>query len=49
MKDQQWNPRTLLEMSGYYWKTCALHAAVKLDVFSALDLATLSAEEVANK
>ena len=48
MKDQQWNPGTLLEMSGYYWKTCALHAAVKLDVFSVLDQAPLSAEEVAN-
>lgn len=49
MKDQQWNPGTLLELSGYYWKTCALHAAVKLEVFSVLDRATLSAAEVAEK
>ncbi len=47
MKEGHWNPGTLLELSGYYWKTCALHAAVKLDVFSALDQAAVSAAEVA--
>lgn len=47
MKEEQWNPGKLLELSGYYWKTCALHAAVKLDVFSVLNQAALSAAEVA--
>ena len=28
------NPGKLLEISGYFWKTCVLHTAVKLDVFS---------------
>ncbi len=36
MDKQNWNPGTLLELSGYYWKTCVLHAAVKLDIFTAL-------------
>jgi SAM-dependent methyltransferase len=49
MKEEQWNPGKLLELSGYYWKTCALHAAVKLDVFSALNPAALSAAEVAER
>ncbi len=30
-------PQSILELSGYYWKTCALHAAVKLDIFTAID------------
>jgi len=28
------NSGDLLEISGYFWKTCALHAAVRLEVFS---------------
>lgn len=28
------NPGRLLEMSGYYWQTCTLHAGVKLNVFT---------------
>lgn len=47
--ENTWNPGRLLELSGYYWKTCALHAAVKLDVFSVLDPTRLSASEVADK
>ncbi len=41
------NPGDLMEMSGYYWKTCTLHAAVKLDVFTAVGARKLSAAEVA--
>jgi predicted O-methyltransferase YrrM len=33
---EAWHPGKLLELSGYYWKTCTLHAAVKLGVFSAI-------------
>lgn len=29
-----WNKGSLLETSGNYWKSCALHAGVKLDLFS---------------
>jgi len=39
----------LLEISGYFWKTCALHAAVKLDVFTVIGDAHLTAEEISQK
>lgn len=29
-----WNPAGLLQLSGGYWGACALHAGVKLDLFS---------------
>ncbi len=47
MTQQPWHPGTLLEMSGYFWKTCTLHAAVKLDVFTVIGEKRLGAEEVA--
>ena len=46
---QRWNPGELLELSGAFWKTCALHAAVKLDIFSVIGGAQLSAEIIATK
>ena len=49
MKHDAWNPGTLLETSGGYWKTCALHAAVQLDVFTVIEDQQLSAEAVAEK
>ena len=36
MKSQNRNPGELLELSGAFWQTCVLHAAVKLDVFTAI-------------
>ncbi len=42
-----WNPAELLKLSGSYWNTCALHAGVKLDIFSPLCAETLSAAELA--
>lgn len=49
MDNAEWNPGTLLATSGGYWKTCALHAAVQLDVFTVMDDQQLSAEAVAEK
>jgi hypothetical protein len=49
MMTQRWNPGELLEVSGAFWKTCALHAAVKLDVFSVIGDDQLSAEPIATK
>jgi len=49
MTTQPWNPGELLELSGAFWKTCTLHAAVKLDVFSAIGDDRLSAETIAGK
>ena len=34
MDKQTWNPAELLQLSGGYWSACALHAGVKLDLFS---------------
>jgi SAM-dependent methyltransferase len=39
----------LLEVSGSYWKSCALQAAVKLDLFSRLSGGPHSAEEIARR
>jgi predicted O-methyltransferase YrrM len=49
MNPQKWNPGKLLELSGYYWKTCTLHAAVKLDVFTAINDQQLPSKEIAAK
>ena len=34
MDQSNWNPAELLKLSGGYWSACALHAGVKLDLFS---------------
>ena len=46
MPTKQWNPRDLLEISGFYWKTAVLHAAVKLDVFTVIGDGQLAANEI---
>ncbi len=38
MEQHNWNPAELLKLSGSYWATCALHAGVKLDLFSPLSV-----------
>jgi SAM-dependent methyltransferase len=48
MSFQEWNPGKLLEISGSYWKTCALHAGVKLGLFSVIGDNELAAEDVAS-
>ncbi|MDJ0987527.1 MAG: methyltransferase [Desulfobacterales bacterium] len=49
MADRQWHPGELLELSGYFWKTGTLHAAVKLDVFSCLGDEPLSGDALATQ
>jgi hypothetical protein len=49
MAPRVWNPGELLEISGYFWKTCTLHTAVKLNVFTAIGDARLTGEEIAQK
>jgi SAM-dependent methyltransferase len=49
MNSEMWNPGRLLELSGSYWKTCALHAGVKLDFFTLLDKNTMTAAELAGE
>jgi hypothetical protein len=43
------NPGTLFEISGYYWKTCTLHAAVKLDIFTTVGDLQLTADDIAKR
>jgi len=49
MAKREWHPGELLELSGYFWKTCTLHAAVKMDIFTLIGEKQLSAVEVAEK
>ena len=41
------NPGRLLGLSGYYWQTCALHAGVKLKLFTTIGREARSAEQIA--
>ena len=47
MNTQDWNPGTLLELSGYFWKTCTLHAGIKLDLFTIIGDRQLTGKEIA--
>ncbi len=49
MPAREWNPGELFEISGFFWKTCVLHTAVKLDVFTVIGDGKLSAEEIARQ
>ena len=49
MQNGKLTPGYLMELSGGYWKTCALHAAVKLDVFTTIGEAQITADAVARK
>jgi len=44
-----WHPGTLLALSGSYWKTCTLHAGVKLDIFTCIGPDTLTAKQVTQR
>lgn len=46
---EEWDPGRLLELSGDYWKTCALHAGVKLGVFTAIGEEQLALDDIAKK
>ena len=47
MELKQWNPGDLLQLSGGYWSACALHAGVKLDLFTPLAIQGYSGPELA--
>lgn len=47
MTEQEWNPGTLLKLSGSYWQTCVLHTAVKLDIFTLIGREEKTARAVA--
>lgn len=41
------HPGRLLELSGAYWQTCTLHAAVELDLFTAIGGALMNSRRIA--
>ena len=43
----EWNAAKLVELSGGYWAGCALQAAVRLDLFTALEKGGQTEEELA--
>ncbi|MFH1079313.1 MAG: methyltransferase [Pseudomonadota bacterium] len=45
----EWTPEAILRLSGDYWKTCALHAGVKLDIFTIIGEDCLSATDIAGR
>jgi len=49
MATREWNPGELLEISGFFWKTCVLQTAVKLDVFTVIGDGRRTAGEIAQK
>ncbi len=49
MENRKPNPGRILEMSGAYWKTCTLHAGVKLDVFTAIDNGCQKPDDLADE
>jgi len=49
MTTKQWNPGELLEISGFYWKTAVLHAAVKLDVFTVIGDGQFTTSEISRQ
>lgn len=49
MDKQNWNPGSLMGLSGYYWKTCTLHAAVKLDIFTTIGDGAMTNKVIAEK
>jgi len=49
MERKSWNPADLLQFSGDYWSACALHAGVKLDVFTHLAERPQAATELAGR
>ena len=49
MTARNWNPGELLEVSGFFWKTGTLHAAVKIGVFTVIGDAQLTADDISEK
>jgi len=49
VNNMDWSPPELLKMSGNYWSACALHAGVKLDLFTRLAEQPSNAADLATK
>jgi SAM-dependent methyltransferase len=49
MNQHNWNPGKLLEVSGSFWQTSALHAGVMLELFSNIGDGSIECGELAGK
>jgi predicted O-methyltransferase YrrM len=49
MTGSGWTPGRLVELSGSYWQVCALHAAVKIGIFSSIGRRRLKARDIAHR
>ena len=49
METRAWSPDKLLKVSGYYWKSFALHAAIKLGIFTIISGEELTGEDIAQR
>ncbi len=49
MSTENLNPGKLLQLSGSYWKTCTLHAGVKLDLFTVLGEKKCTCQDIAGR
>jgi ubiquinone/menaquinone biosynthesis C-methylase UbiE len=49
LNSEDQTPKKILEMSGSYWRSCALHAAVRLDVFTAIGDEQLMSQNIAQR
>jgi hypothetical protein len=47
MNEESWNKGKLLESSGWYWKSCVIHVAVKLGIFTAIGNERIKETQVA--
>jgi SAM-dependent methyltransferase len=49
MNTQAWSPDKLLRVSGYYWQSFTLHAAIKLGIFTMVGSEELTAADIAQR
>ncbi|MGZ6291413.1 MAG: methyltransferase family protein, partial [Syntrophales bacterium] len=49
MDTQAWSPDKLLYVSGYYWQSFTLHAAIKLGIFTIVGSEELTVEDIAQR
>ena len=49
MESRHWTPERIMQTTGAYWETCALHAAVELDLFSCIGDGCMSGPAVARQ
>lgn len=49
MENENWNVGRLLKVSGSYWQSCTLHAAVRLEIFTIIGDDLVTADDISRK